>query len=149
MKSDNQNLKKTNPIFGPYNATGTRTLIGEDLVMALTYSKFGLPPGIYTYDAYQYLAAVQLPTGMEGKPWTETSANPLGYDLFSPSTNTYHLGITYSNTTGNILIMATVVIHIKKQNNIWPVNVWTPFYSPNYQTVTFQYKYRDSSDWRP
>lgn len=140
--------KAVNPVQGPFSVIGTKSIHAQNLVMQLTSSKFGLPPGVYTYDAYKYVAAVQLPAGMEGKPYSETSVNPLGYTAFQPSINNYPLGIIYENTSNGMLIMTTLVIHIKKQNNVWNVNVWTPFNANNYSTATFQYKYRPATDWR-
>ncbi|MFV0305700.1 MAG: hypothetical protein ACK5IC_09505 [Moheibacter sp.] len=141
-------LDPENIVYGPFSVTGTKSIHAENLVMQLTSSRFGLPPGVYTYDAYKYVAAVQLPAGMEGKPYLEISVNPLGYTAFQPSINNYPLGIIYENTSNGMLIMTTLVIHIKKQNNIWNVNVWTPFNTNNYVTATFQYKYRPATDWK-
>lgn len=129
-----------------YHVYGNRSTHAQNLNIQFTSSRFGLPPGIYTYDAYKYVTAVQLPAGYEGKPVSATSCLPCGYETFTSSPSTTQLGIIYETTSNNVLIMTTLVIHIKRQNNSWNINVWTPFNAFDYNQVRFTYKTRISDD---
>lgn len=131
-----------------YHVYGNRSTHAQNLNIQFTSSRFGLPPGIYTYDAYKYVAAVQLPAGYEGKPYSETSCLPCGYSAFTSNPSTTKLGIVYETTSSNVLIMTTLVIHIKKQNGTWPIDVWTPFDAFDYNQVRFTYKIRLDDGWK-